>query len=62
MKAREGIFRLVTPPTKIGAREHDVDNEDIINQMNKIDAENESEEASDANNSDMGDLDEDDGI
>ena len=62
MKSREGIFKLVSPPTKIGARGDDVDNEDIIDKMNKIDADNQSDEASDANNSDMGELDMDDGI
>ncbi len=40
---------------KIGAREDDIDKEDIIAQMNQIEDENEE-----ANDSDMGDLDDDD--
>ena len=62
MKSRGGIFKLVQPPTKIGARGDDVDNEDIMEKMNQIEAENDQEEDSDANNSDMGELDVDDGI
>ena len=66
MKARGGIFKLVNGPMKVGARgDHDVDNDDIIDKMNKIDADRDSDsdnQASENNEEDMGELDMDDGI
>jgi len=60
MKNRGGIFKLVDAPMKVGARGADVDNDDIIGKMNKIEDERDSSDSDDEdNNEDMGDLDDD---
>ena len=49
-------------PTKIGSDGNDVDNEAIIDQMNKIDAEKDSDEGEEDNDEGTGGMDDNDGI
>jgi translation initiation factor 2 subunit 1 len=59
IKAKGGLYKLVTAPTRIGSRVDDVDNEEVIANMNKIIDENSSDEENEGEGIDC-DLDNDD--